>query len=380
MLHVIAGIDFALGGPPVALKGLAESQSKLGMTVTVMSTWAESQRTDLADQLRELGVRVELVGPVRTSLQLHPLIEPTLQRLIAQSDIVHVHTIWEQPQHKAARIAYGQSVPYIIRPAGMLDPYSLTRRSSWKKRLYMAWRLRTNLNRAAAVHFTSELERDLVRPLALGSTELVVPNGIDLHEFEQLPLPGSFRDRFPEVGDRRIVLFLSRIHPKKGLDLLVPAFARGAPKDAVLVIVGPDDGGYRSVVESDIAAQGLSDRVVFTGMLRGSDRIAPMVDAELFVLPSYQENFGIAVVEALAAGTPVIISDQINIWKEIESEAVGAVVPTSVQPLSEALEQWLEDDHLRISAAARCQAFVRQRYDWKQIAQQWCQHYAELIS
>jgi glycosyltransferase involved in cell wall biosynthesis len=267
-------------------------------------------------------------------------------------------------------------VPYLVTPHGMLDPWSLSQ-SRWKKRLYLAWRLRSNLRHARAIHFTTRTESDLVAPLRLGPPGFVETLGVDLAEFEQLPSKGAFRQRY-SLGDRPLVLFLGRVHPKKGLDLLIPAFDAARLDDAVLVIAGPDADGYRARVEADIAARLLQGRVVFTGMLRGRDRVEALADADLFVLPSYQENFGIAVVEALAAGTPVLISDQVNIWQDIIEGSVGAVVRTDVNPLAAELRRWMTDATLRREAADRARPFVWQRYDWRQIATRWTGHYARI--
>ena len=192
------------------------------------------------------------------------------------------------------------------------------------------------------------------------------------------PQRGTFRAKFPQLADRPIVLFLGRIHYKKGFDLLIPAFAKIADAQAMLVIAGPDSEGYRSEIQKMIDQHGLGQRVLFTGMLRGAQRIEALVDADLFVLPSYQENFGIAVIEALAAGCPVLISDQVNICHEVAAEHVGAVVPTKVEPLTQELDRWLADATLRQNAAERGPAFVRREFDWNRIAARWAKHYEAL--
>ena len=174
-------------------------------------------------------------------------------------------------------------------------------------------------------------------------------------------------------------MFLGRIHPGKGLELLVPAFAQVSRNHAVrLVIVGPDSEDFRNKVEADIAERGLRDRILFTGMLRGPDRIAALRDADLFALPSFHENFGLVVVEALACGVPAIVSDEVNVCREIAEARVGAVVPTKVEPLAAELSRWLSDASLRRDAAARARQFVWERYDWDQIAAEWARQYAAL--
>src|SRR5262249_48936832 len=157
--------------------------------------------------------------------------------MVRQADVVHIHALWEEVQHRAARTAWQRGKPYLIRPCGMLDPWSLAQ-GRLRKALYLRWRLRTNLNRAAALHFPSQPERALTRPLRLRVPALVEPNGISLEEFADLPARGKFRSGHNIPADGPLILFMSRIHPKKGLDLLVPAFAQLKVPGAILVLAG----------------------------------------------------------------------------------------------------------------------------------------------
>ena len=259
----------------------------------------------------------------------------------------------------------------------MLDPWSLAQ-GALKKRLYLALRMRRNLNGASAIHYTTGVERDLAAPLRLGAPTIVEPIGVDMSEFDPPPARGAFRARFPQFGARRFVIFLGRVHRKKGLDLLIPAFARAADRETALVIAGPDDENYLERVRALVAEHSLNDRAFFPGMLRGRERVEALVDADLFVLPSYQENFGIAVIESLAAGTPVVISDQVNICNEVGEAQVGGVVPTQVEPLAREISRWMTDASLRSETARRAVSFVRERFDWDQIARRWVGHYENL--
>jgi glycosyltransferase involved in cell wall biosynthesis len=216
--------------------------------------------------------------------------------------------------------------------------------------------------------------------VGLKAAAFVEALGVDLSEFATLPPAGTFRRQHPQIAGRRIVLFLGRVHPGKGLELLVPAFAQAAPDDAVLVIVGPDSENFRAVVEADVAAHGLRDRVIFTGMLRGAERIAALRDAELFIMPSFHENFGLAVIEALAAEVPVIVSNEVNVHAEISAAGVGGVVPTQVKPLAAEIARWMNDAELRRQASQRAIPFVREHYDWNKIAAGWVDHYQAIAS
>ncbi|MGB7160678.1 MAG: glycosyltransferase [Tepidisphaeraceae bacterium] len=379
VLHVISSIDPRSGGTAATVLNLSRAQVTAGLDVSLAATWRKGDDVASADVLRRAGVSVELIGPCTTPLLWHRDIARLIDQQVASADVVHIHAIWEEIQHQAAKSCRRASVPYVMLPQGMLDPWSLAQRKL-KKALYLRWRLRKDLNGASAMHFTTEAERNLVAPLGLTPPVIVEPLGVDMAEFETLPPPGTFRDRFPQIAGRRIVLFLSRLHYKKGLDLLINAFANVAIPEAVLVLAGPVEAAYRSQLEAIIVSRGLSDRVIFTGMLHGSERVAALADAELFVLPSHQENFGIAVVEAVAAGTPVLISDQVNIWREIVEAGVGSAVPVDVAAISQELKRWLTDGALRNRAAERARAFARERYDWNIIAQRWVGHYARLVN
>lgn len=378
VLHITSSLDPRAGGTTAALVALALAQKDAGLLVTVASTYAADFRPEAADRLREAGIDVHLVGPNRKLLAYHPHIVPTISPLIAAAEIVHIHALWEEIQHQAARLARRFGKPYLFTPHGMLDPWSLTR-SKLKKRLYLAIRLRRELSRASVIHFADEVERDLAAGLNLPTPALVEKHVVDLSDFQSLPPKGEFRRRFPQLGDRPIVLFLSRLHPKKGLDLLILAFARLKSRGAFLVLAGPVSDQYRAQLTELARTHGVLDRTVFTGMLYGRDRVAAMVDADMFVLPSHQENFGIVVIEALAAGAPVIISDQVNIHRQISAAAVGQVIPVNVDAIADAMDRYLLDESLRAQTAARGAPFVAGAYNSQAIAARWLAHYQRLL-
>ena len=349
------------------------------MRVSIVTGWEPTQDQATIESTRRQGIIVEVIGPVSGPLGRCRDMNALVRRGICSADVVHIHGLWEEILHQAAVAARERAIPYLIVPHGMLDPWSLAQ-SRWKKRLYMRWRLRKNLNEAAALHYITTGERDLAARLRLKPPAIVEGIGLDWREFEVLPPRGSFRRLHPGIGTRPMLLYLSRLHYKKGLDFLVPAFGQLRNREAVLVIAGPDFDGYRAVVEQKVAEAKVADRVIFTGILRGAERVAAMADADLFVLPSRQENFGVVVAESLAAGTPVIISDRVNLHPEIAAAEVGAVIPLDRDALTATLDQWLADDELRRTAADRARPFARARFDWGRIAAQWSEHYRRLAA
>ncbi len=348
------------------------------MDVAVLATWRTGADAGFAADLEARGASVRLVGPCFGPLAWRPGLARAVRAAVRGAAVVHVHALWEEVQHQAARAARRLGRPYVVRPCGMLDPWSLGQ-SSLKKRLYLWWRLRRHLDRAAALHFTTPIERDLTAPLRLGAPAVVEPNGIRPAEFDRLPPRGEFRTRHGIPAGVPVCLFLGRVHPKKGLDLLVPAFAAAGDRGH-LVVAGPDDDGYGREVRAAVERAGLVGRVHFVGMLRGADKLAALADADLFALPSRQENFGNAVVEALAAGLPVVISDQVNLWPEIAAAAVGGVVPLDVAALAAELRRWLDAPDLRAEVAPQARRLVRERFDWAAIAGRWADHYAGMVA
>ena len=225
----------------------------------------------------------------------------------------------------------------------------MNNRRPWLKRLSFALLEKRCLDRAAFIHYTGEQEALEAEELGMRAPSAVIPLGIELSTFWRLPMPGNFRCQYPGLASRTLLLFLSRLDPKKGLDLLLPAFAqvRQAHPDVVLVLAGRGGPGYEAWLQARVRELGLEGDVLFAGFLEGEQKLAALADCDLFVLPSYSENFGVAVVEAMACGKPVVISDQVAIHPEIARVEAGLVVPCQVEALADALVQLADDAALR---------------------------------
>jgi glycosyltransferase involved in cell wall biosynthesis len=377
VLHVIPRLDAAAGGTVSAMIGQAQAQARGGLHVEVAAAWSNASPVKTCDALQQVGVAVHPIGPVHTSLGWGPATRREVGLLAHNADVVHIHTLFEDIQHQTAGFCRQVRKPYIFHPCGMLDPWSL-RQKSLKKKLYMAWRLRRDLDRATAIHVASAGEREQTALLGLKAPLVVVPNGIETREFEDLPAKGQFRGKYRSLDGRPLVVFLGRVHPGKGVELLLPALARMQHRDAMLAVVGPDSRNYLSQMRAEVQRLGLEDRVVFTGMMPGRSRIEALVDADVFALPSEHENFGIAVLEALAAGAPVVISDQVGICQEVTEARVGQAVPLDVDRLTAALDEWLNDAPRRTEAGHRARELVFNRFTWDQIAQRWNEVYRAL--
>ncbi|MBI3506773.1 MAG: glycosyltransferase [Proteobacteria bacterium] len=291
-----------------------------------------------------------------------------LDEAIPQADIVHIHSLYLFHVWYAARVCRRHGVPYILRPHGTLDPFLWKRHRVRKKLLELAFQDRV-IAGAAALHYTAEEEMRLAAPYVHGAKGVVVPNGLDMAEFAILPPKGAFIAAHPELAGTKPVLFLSRINFKKGLDVLIPAFAKALAAEPALrlVIAGPDDG-YKATAEGFARDAGVADRIVWTGMLAGEAKRAAFVDCALFALPSWSENFGIAIVEAMACGAPVVISDRVNIWREIAGAGAGLVSPPETDSVAAHILLLAADTNRAARMGSAGRKLVESRYDWGRIA------------
>ena len=349
---------------------MARAVAALGHEVTIFTTdreLAPGEGERLQRAAGKASVRIFPQHAPRLFATSFPL-AGALRDAIPAADIVHLHSLYLFHTWVTARLCRRFGVPYLLRPHGTLDPF-LWRRHRARKAVLEALFQNRVLREAAAIHYTAEDEQRLATPYAQGTPGVVVPNGLDLEQYAQLPPAGIFRQRHPEIGDRRIVLFLSRLNFKKGLDLLIPAFAQAAKRhpDLHLVLAGPDDG-MEAQARAWIAAEGIGTHVTFTGMLGHEAKLAAFRDAAMFVLPSYSENFGLAVVEAMACGVPVAITDRINIWREIENSQAGLVVPPEVGAVARQIETLAGDPEAAAQMGIRGKAAAAEKFSWARIA------------
>jgi glycosyltransferase involved in cell wall biosynthesis len=288
-------------------------------------------------------------------------------------DVVHVHALFSFAAIPGCRAARRAAIPYVMRPLGTLDAWSLGQKS-WKKTPYLWLIERTHLAHAAAIHATSESEAEAVRALGYGDKVRVIPLGV--------PFPDDAERHKGENNALTRLLFLSRLHPKKGLPLLLDAVgqARSMGSRVELVIAGDGPRAYLTELEAHVQALGLGAQVRFVGHVEGDAKRRLFADTDIFVLPSKQENFGIAVAEALAAGLPVIVSDQVAIAHDIAAARAGRVVPLSRDALSNAIISLAADEAERLAMGGRAAALARERYSWTATARALLSLYEELAA
>jgi glycosyltransferase involved in cell wall biosynthesis len=376
ILHLIATLAPESGGPAQACLEMASAVAARGHNVSIYTTDFGGHPKPSTPEQAAVDIQVFPVQWPSAWKPSFPMARQLADR-IDTYDVVHLHSLYLFHDWVGGVMARRAKVPYIVRPHGLLDPYIWKRSRARKWLTEVLFQTRV-LEHAAAIHYTSELEREISAPYAGPAPPRIVPLGVRLDELETLPSPEIFHQRFPETAGRRVVLFLSRLHEKKGLDLLVPAFAaalQGAP-DLHLAIAGPDDGVLERT-QALVREHGIAQHTTFTGMLKGEDKLSAFAASSMFALPSYSENFGIAVVEAMAAGVPVVISDQVNIYRDIADRG-AIVVPCEVAPLARAIAQLAADPVRARALGSEARATARQLYDWGNVAAALEQLYAEV--
>jgi glycosyltransferase involved in cell wall biosynthesis len=368
ILHVISTLSPSTGGPPEALRHLTKAYGEAGVQVEIAC-----QDDPGAPYLSNFSVPVHATGAPSSTYAYSRDLQDWLRQNVTRFDGVVINGIWTFHGLAAAMAAHGH-VPYAVFTHGMLDPWFKRQYPGKHLKKYVYWPLQYwVLHNANTVMFTSPLERDLA-PRSFWPNHwnsFVVPYGTGDPPTDLDAQGEAWYERVPALRGRRYVLFLSRIHEKKGCDLLIEAFARVAPQypDMDLVIAGPDHAGLQAKLQQQASDLGIASRIHWPGLLTGDPKWGALRNCDAFILPSHQENFGVAVAEALACGRPVLISNQVNIWPEIEQERVGLVAPDTLAGTQELLVRWLSlNEAERKAMIARTREVFERRYSMSSCA------------
>jgi len=318
--------------------------------------------------------------PTRWGTSLEMLM--VLRRVIPAATIVHIHSLYLFHTLVASRLARRSRVPYVIRPHGTLDPY-IRRRHRLLKKVYHGVIEDSTLRHAGAIHFTTPEERDLASPvLPPGVETCVVPHGIDLKEFESLPTRTEARETLGMRDEQTIWLFLGRLNHKKGLDLLAPAFAELSKRvhNSFLIVAGPDDDGLMPRFIEECRRGGVGDSVRCTGFLDRAQMKQVLAAADFWILPSYSENFGVAVVEAMAARLPVLVTDRVNIWRHIQASRAGVVTRAETASVLDGMHRLAQLSHReRAEMGRRGRELCRRSFSWEKTAQDLTALYTRMV-
>ncbi len=352
ILHSIHSANIRGGGPIEGIKQLSGHNVAAGHTVEVVSLDDPSE-----PWVKDFPLKLHALGPSYTSYGYTPRLVPWLKEHQHEYDVVIVNGIWQYNSFGVWRVLHNSSTPYCVFTHGMLDPwfrhhYPLKHLKKW---LYWPWGEYRVLRDALAVFFTTEEERRLARRSfwLYHCDEIVVSYGISGPTGEPAAQRTLFFEKFPETKDREIILFLGRLHEKKGCDLLLASFAEAlrdptrdpARRDRLrLVMAGGGSDDYVASLKRIAADLGIADRITWAGMVSGDLKWGAFRAADAFFLVSHQENFGIAVAEALSCGLPVLISNRVNIWREVKLHNAGLIENDDRNGAVRILERWLALD------------------------------------
>ena len=353
VLHVIPSLAPNDGGPSFAMPLIASGLRRAGIKIDVATTAGDEEvallNGDLTKPASRDGVNYFYF---RRQTEFYKVSRPMtrwLARHIRDYDLVHIHALFSYAAYTASNLAIKNHVPYVIRPLGVLNRWGMENRRRLLKQLSFRLIERRILSNAAVIHYTSRQEKLEAQQAGVTTSPVVIPLGIDTSAFQTGTTPVRFYERFPIATGREMILFLSRLDPKKGLDILLRAFREVHEQRPASLLVVAGDGEIEFVASlKKLAAElGIDKQVLWTGFLSGEDKLSAFAAASVFALPSYSENFGLALVEAMASGVACVVSDQVGIAPEVQEFDAGSVVPCEAAPLASTLKLLLGNVELR---------------------------------
>ncbi|OCQ89355.1 glycosyl transferase group 1 [Nostoc sp. MBR 210] len=385
ILQIVPSISLIYGGPSQMVLGLAPALAKEGIKVTVLTTDSNGDtgqqplNVPLNRPIQQDGYEIIYFrcAPFRRYKFSLDLLN-WLKSHANEFDLAHIHALFSPISSAAATVCREKKLPYILRPLGTLDPADLQKKKQLKK-LYVELIERQNLAGAAAIHFTSQQEAKISARFGVNTKDLVIPLGV---KPTQRISSSAVRSQLGIPEDVPLVLFMSRIDPKKGLNLLIPALEKLLANDCkfhfVLAGTNPQDPDYENKIKFQIENSPLRSHTTITGFVSGELKAGLLQAADLFVLPSYYENFGIAVAEAMVAGIPVVISDQVHIWQQVGDSQSGWVGKTDVSSLLELLQKAMQNPQERQRRGQNAQKYALENFSWNAIARQMIQAYQKI--
>lgn len=376
---------YRYGGPVTVITALCRQLVEMGTGVTVLTTNANGDQSldvPLGQPLDVDGVTVHYY-PIRRGFPRTFFYSPDLVRactdIIKDHDLVILDTLFTHPTRPVARACLCMNKPYIMPLHGALLPWSL-RQKSLKKYIYLCLLERYYLNHAAGLHCSDPDERDAVEHLRLKSSAFVVPYGLDFSHWQNLPPRGIFRRKLDISEKEHVLLMLGRLHRVKNPELAVEMLGLLERKDVHLVFVGPDEEGYQMQLLARASVLGCAGRIHFTGLLCGSSLLSVMADTDLFLMPSLSESFGMAAVEAMACGLPVLLSKYVPLGRWTEEAGAGRQVTCTPEAFAKACDEMLGNETALRESGERARELAFQRFDINKVTKRLFSQYQAILS
>ncbi|MBE9196776.1 glycosyltransferase [Synechocystis sp. LEGE 06083] len=381
ILTVIPAIGNVYGGPSKSVIELAEAITQQGINVDLVTTNANGDQTldvPLYTWNQNNNVRIQYFSYLGwQDYKWSFALGKWLFQHVKEYDLVHTNAVFSLNNLPAYWACQCHQIPYIVTPRGMLEPWALAYKAQ-KKLAYFKLLERPALQKASAIQVLAKSEAERIQPLQLNSPLVTVPNGIHCHHFAPPASAEPFRKQFPHLRDKQLILFLGRIDPKKGLDLLAPAFAQVHQQfpNSHLIIAGPDNIGYLPTAQKLFQDVGGQDAVTFTGILNGDLKYSALAAASVYVAPSYSEGFSISILEGLASGLPCVFTDACNFP---EASDVAKIVPVDFQQIAQALHWCFANPEEAKAMGQQAREFIFEHYTWDKIAANLVQIYDAII-
>jgi glycosyltransferase involved in cell wall biosynthesis len=385
VLHVIPSLAPSDGGPSFAMPLIARGLQRAGVEIDVVTTAGDEEAALINGDLTQ-PVKREGVGYFyfRRQTEFYKVSRPMtrwLARHIRDYDLVHIHALFSYAAYTASNLAIKNRVPYVVRPLGVLNRWGMENRRRLLKQLSFRLIEQRILSNAAVIHYTSRQEKLEAEQSGVTTAAVVIPLGIDTSAVQNGAASAQFYKRLRIAEGREMILFLSRLDPKKGLDILLRAFAEvhSQRPASLLVVAGDGEGEFVAELKELAAELGIAEHVVWTGFLDGADKLSALAAASVFALPSYSENFGLALVEAMASGVACVVSDQVGIAHDVEEMEAGAVVPCEAAPLASALLRLLAEPELRQRFGENAQRLANERFSQQAMTSSLIKLYTNIV-
>ena len=366
VLHVIPTLSPLYGGPSTVLPIMARALVAEGVEIDIATIDDEANDPSYygvfkthSGGYRTVTFPVTL-KPYRISLDL----SRWLKLHVSDYDVVHIHAVFTYSTLAACNAAIKNKVPFIVRPLGILNSWGMENKRPRLKKIWFKTLEKPILDKAAGIHYTSTQERDDAARLSIKAPAYVLPLALELSNFDSMPTATAFLKRYPELKGKKTLLYLSRIHPKKGFDLLFPALVglfRQMP-DLRLVIGGDGDAHFLESLHQEAKRLKIEEAIIWAGFMDAEIRLEALAAADVFCLPSWSENFGVALLEAMAAGLPCVATDQVALAVDADSEKAVKLIRCNVQELEHSILELFGNETERRNLGQRAAAYAQKHH------------------